>query len=170
MFSVNEYVIYGIYGVCKIIDIVEREICGRRGKFYVLKPVFEDKATVYIPVSNPELTAKMRRILSAEEIHKLIRNISSTKIVWIENEQDRKKEYSRILSGGDRSELILMIKSIYTHRQELLERKKKLHICDENFMKDAEKILYEEFAHVLNIKRSQVVPFIAEQIEVEERH
>ncbi len=167
MFSVNEYVIYGIYGVCKITGIIEREICGRRGSFYVLKPVFEDKATVYIPVSNAELTSKMRRILSSEEIYALIRSISDTQAVWIENEQERKKEYARILSGGDRRELILMIKAIYIHRGKLLEQKKKLHICDENFMKEAEKVLYEEFAHVLNIKRSQVVPFIAQQIEVE---
>ena len=32
-------------------------------------------------------------------------------------------------------------------------------------MKDAERILYEEFAYVLHIERDQVLPFITEQIE-----
>ena len=38
--------------------------------------------------------------------------------------------------------------------------------ADEKVMKEAEKMLYEEFAHVLDIRPSQVLPFIMQQIEV----
>jgi hypothetical protein len=34
-------------------------------------------------------------------------------------------------------------------------------------MRDAEDLLYAEFAHVLDIKKEQVLPFIMEQILVE---
>ena len=36
-------------------------------------------------------------------------------------------------------------------------------------MKEAEKMLYEEFAYVLNIRQDQVLPFILEQIQIEEK-
>lgn len=169
MFEVNEYVSYGASGVCRITDITEKKICGVCNKYYVLKPVFENKSTVYVPADNAQLTSKMRKVLSAEEIYQLIRSVSSESIIWIENEQERKKEYARILSAGNRSELIRMIKAVYLHKQSRLSSKKKLHISDENFLKEAERRLYEEFAHVLNIKQSQVVPFIAEQIEVNKK-
>lgn len=43
---------------------------------------------------------------------------------------------------------------------------KKLYKNDEKVMKEAEKMLYEEFAHVLDIRPDQVLPFIMQQIEV----
>jgi CarD family transcriptional regulator len=33
-------------------------------------------------------------------------------------------------------------------------------MSDEQFMRDAEKILYDEFAYVLGIKREDILPFI----------
>ncbi len=45
------------------------------------------------------------------------------------------------------------------------EGKKKLHVADENAMKDSEKMLYDEFAYVLKIERSEIIPYITEQLE-----
>lgn len=36
-------------------------------------------------------------------------------------------------------------------------------------MKDAENMLYEEFAYVLKIRKEQVLPFIMEQVQIEEK-
>ncbi len=44
-----------------------------------------------------------------------------------------------------------------------------MHIADERFLNEAEKLLYEEFAHVLQIERNQVLPFILKQIQPEEK-
>ena len=44
-----------------------------------------------------------------------------------------------------------------------------MHVADERFLNEAEKLLHEEFAHVLHIKREQVLSFIFEQIKIEER-
>ena len=40
-----------------------------------------------------------------------------------------------------------------------------MHAADENFLKEAESVLYEEFAYVLNIRREEVLPFIQHEIE-----
>ena len=64
-----------------------------------------------------------------------------------------------------------MIKALYSRQQKLLQNgKKKLHVSDERFLKEAERMLHEEFAHVLNIQRDQVLPFILEQIQVETKN
>ena len=42
-------------------------------------------------------------------------------------------------------------------------------MADERFLKDAEKMLYDEFALVLNIREEEVLPFIMEQIAVGEK-
>lgn len=46
---------------------------------------------------------------------------------------------------------------------------KKLHACDERFFRDAEKMLYEEFAAALNIDKEGVLPFILSKIKKEEQ-
>ena len=71
---------------------------------------------------------------------------------WIENEQERKAKYKEIIAKGDRRELIRLIKSVYLHGQKLKLTGKKLHVVDERFLKEAERLLYDEFAHVLKIE------------------
>lgn len=42
-------------------------------------------------------------------------------------------------------------------------------MSDERFLKEAEKMLYDEFALVLNIREDEVLPFIMKQIDIEEK-
>lgn len=88
---------------------------------------------------------------------------------WIDNENVRKERYREAIAQGDRSELIKIIKGLYQHQQELQEKGKRLHLADERLFRDAEKMLYDEFAMVLNIKREQVLPFILQQIRLEDK-
>ena len=85
--------------------------------------------------------------------------------MWIDDENKRKEFFHNILVEGDRRKLIMMIKTIYLHQQEQFKNnKRKLHISDERFFKDAEKLLYDEFAYVLGIEPHQVIDFIHKEI------
>lgn len=162
-YEVNDTVLYGIHGVCRIADIEEE----KGAVYYVLRPVYDEKAKVFVPKGNERLEKKMRRILSAEEIYQLIREMPEEESIWIQDENVRKERYKRILAEGDRRQLIRLIKTLYLQQQSQTGRGKKLYKVDEKFMKEAEKMLYEEFAHVLDIRPEQVVPFITQQIKVE---
>ena len=169
-YKVNDMVMYGTAGVCRITEISEQSFCGRGGRYYILQPVYDNRSTVFVPVDNEALTTKMHRILSAEEIYDLIRDMPDTDTIWTDNEEVRREKYKEILKGGNRRDLIRMIKTLYTRQQALLQNgKKKLRATDERFLKEAERVLHEEFAHVLNIQRDQVLPFILEQISVESK-
>ena len=138
-------------------------------RYYVLKPVYNSNSTVYVPVDNETLTAKMRRVLSAAEIYEIIRAIPSESSMWIEDENERKEKYREILQRGDRMELVRIIKALYHHQQAQRAKGKHLHTADEHFFKEAEKMLYDEFALVLQIRPDQVVPFILQQVELAEK-
>lgn len=169
LYKVHDTVLYGTHGVCTIAEITEKTLDGRTTEYYVLKSAYDDRFTIFVPVHNEALVQKMRRILSASEIYELIRSMPDEDMIWIEDESERKERYQKILSGGERKELIKLIKTLYFHQQERKENGKKLHVCDERFFQEAEKMLYEEFAHVLKIERSEVLPLILEQIQILEK-
>lgn len=156
---------YGTQGVCKIIEITEKDFMGTKKEYYVLKPMNDKAATLFAPVNNVKIEGKMRRILSEEEIYQLIESMPREKADWINNENERKESYKRIIAQGNHIELIKMIKALYLHKQEREADGKHLYLSDERFFKEAERILYDEFQYVLNIDRSELLPMIFKKIE-----
>ncbi len=165
MSRLGETVLYGTEGVCKVAEICKMKVGSKREDYYVLKPIHREGATVFVPVANEALLAKMRPILSKEEIDTLIDSVNGEETVWIEDHTERKAEFQRILTGGDRRELLGMIRSLYLHRQELIEAGKRLRTNDDQMLRDAEKLLNDEFALVLNIPQNQVAEYIRSRVE-----
>lgn len=167
-YKVNETILYGSHGVCKIEEISERKFNNKTLEYYELRPVYDEKAVLFVPVNNEKLVSKMRPVLSAAEIYALIRSMPDEDMSWIDNDGARKEKFKEILASGDRAQLIRVIKTLNRHQEAQKEKGKKLHIVDERFMKDAEKMLHAEFAYVLDIKYEDVIPFIVEELKVAE--
>ena len=166
MFRINDVIIYGSQGVCRITDIEEKTVSGAKKSYFVLKPVNDQSATFFAPTDNAHVLKKMRRLLSAEEIHKLIDAMPEEDADWITNENERKELYRKILATGDHMELIKMIKAIYAHKKAREAEGKRLHMSDENFFKDAEQILYHEFQYVLNLhSKDDLMAYIFARIQ-----
>jgi CarD family transcriptional regulator len=160
LFSVNDVVLYGIDGVCHVTGVTTKKIGGYPEKYYVLRPVSQETTTIYVPVTNEALVSRMQRLLSLDEAMELIRSVSEEETIWIEDDMKRRFAYEKILEIGDRREIFKLIKTLYLRAQELKGGKRKMHVADEKLMKEAEKRLYDEFAHVLHIEPEQVLPFI----------
>ena len=165
MVKVDDIVTYGRNGVCKVVAIEEKNLMGTKKDYLVLKPLNGDKSTFYVPVDNNNLLSKMRKLLSEDEINKLIDSMPNEKILWINNERERKERYRQIIADGNHSELIRMIKAIHFEKKDREEKGKKLHISDEIFLKEAEKILYDEFQHVLKLSECNLMSYISARIE-----
>lgn len=164
MYNVNDAVVYASYGVCQIKSIEIRDFSGEPKDYYVLQPVGDSRNTFYIPTDSEALKEKMRRVYSRSEVDELINVMPDEGFIWIDNEPQRKEAYKKIIDSGDRHELVKLIKTLYIHRKELEQQHKKPHSSDERFLKDAENVLYDEFAYVLGISRDEVVPYIREHI------
>ena len=166
MFQVNDVIIYGTQGVCKITGTEEKTVNGKKKTYFVLKPVEDQGSTIFAPTDNALALKKMRRLLTKDEIHKLMDSMRSEDAVWIANEAERKERYKGILAKGDHVELIRMIKAIYAHKKEREADGKRLHMSDERFFKDAEQILHNEFRYVLNIKdKTELMQYMLARIE-----
>jgi len=166
MFQVNDVIIYGVQGVCKIAGTEVKTVSGKKKTYFVLKPVGDQGSTIYVPTDNELVLKKMRRLLTKGEIHKLIDSMQSENAVWVENENERKEFYKNTLAKGDHLELIKMIKALYAHKKEREAEGKRLHMSDERFFKDAEQILYNEFQYVLDLRgKDDLMRYIFARIE-----
>ncbi len=169
MYQVNDSIVYGTYGVCRITEITQRSFRGNKVDYYVLKPVHDDNSTFFVPVNNEALVEKMRCILSEDEIYRILRKTAEASVSWVEDAGTRKELFQQALSQGDRGEVLALIKALHLHQEELQQKGKHLHVADERFLRDAEKMLYDEFSLVLHIDRDQVLPFILEKIRSYEK-
>ncbi|NLN81626.1 MAG: CarD family transcriptional regulator [Clostridiales bacterium] len=165
MFSIDDYVVYGTTGVCKIADIRTDCFGCEEKEYYILQPVYTKNSTLYVPTDSQTVKRKMKPILSEDEINELIRAISDEKAEWIKEDSARREKFTGIIKNGDRKELLKLIKALHLHKKDRVESGRKLNNTDENFMKTAEKLIYDEFAFVLNIKPDDVLPYIMEQIK-----
>ncbi|MGN0555881.1 MAG: CarD family transcriptional regulator [Candidatus Fimenecus sp.] len=163
MYAVNDTVMYGQSGICKITEICDRKFGRETLKYYVLRPVYGDNTVIYCPVDSDKV--HIRKLLSADEVVALIREMPAQQGDWIENDNLRKEAQTEILRRGDHKELIALIKTLYRKRTETENSGRRFHRADAEAMAQAEKILYQEFAQVLDIAPDEVVPFIIGTIE-----
>lgn len=168
MFEVGSMVLYGSDGVCTVQSVVHKDVGGVSGEYYVLEPVYRKKSTVFVPLDNERLTGRMRNILSAEELFELIEAVPQEPLLWIEDEAERKATYRGVITRGDCMELMRLVKTLKLHREKQEERGKKLHACDDRYLKTAEKMINDEFALVLGIEPDQVQAYLAERLEPRE--
>ncbi len=166
MFQVNDVIIYGAQGICKIAGTEEKTIGGKKKTYFVLKPVSDKGSTIFVPTDNELALKKMRRLLTRDEIHTLIDSMPEENALWVANENARKELYKSILARSDHLELIQMIKAIYAHKKEREAEGKRLHMSDERFFKDAEQALYNEFRYVLDLRdRDDMMSYIFARLE-----
>ena len=165
MFQVNDMVLYGTNGVCKLVDIDVRDCGGRMVEYYILKPIYASNSTVFVPVNNEKLTSKMRYVLTKEEIDEKIRLIPESSPGWIDDA--RKERFKDIVSRADTFELIQLIKTLLEHQEAVMARGKKLHVADERMLQEAEKMICDEFSYVLGISKEEVPSYITDSMKTE---
>ena len=165
MFHINDMVIYGPQGVCQIISIEEQKVNGEIRKFFVLKPKSNNGTTFYVPTWNEKALGKMRRVMSKNDVDTLIDAMPDQEPYWIENDNERKDVYTKILASGDHAATISMLQAIFIHKKERESKGKRLHMSDENFMKSAEHLLYNEWQYVLNVDQEDLMHYIFDRIQ-----
>lgn len=165
MYNVGDIVIYTLYGICTIAEETERIFNGANAKYFVLVPLSDSKTRITIPAENPIILARLHTLLSKDEALAIIEEIPFLENYWIDNDNQRKREFGDIVKGGNRKEILKMMKSIYSHAQGLKNKGRKLHVSDEQSMRDGEKLILDEFAYVLKKERSLLLEEIKSKFE-----
>ena len=169
MYSVNEKIHYGGSGICVIQEITAMRFGRTRERYYVLKPVYQNTSVIYVPVNNPQLVSKMRPVLTRSEVEALIESIDSIPTVWENDPVARKASFEALLRSNECRNLIALIKTLNVFRAERLADGKTLPVVEDTFLREAQRLLYDEFADVLNLQPSQVHDYIQRRITQEEQ-
>lgn len=159
MYSIGEVVLYGSNGVCEITEITTKKIGKDSIEYYVLKPVCSDSSTLFVPTQNEMLVSRMRVVLSSDEIKDILSQKTDNEI-WIDNKAERCEKIKEIISGGDCMKLVELIRRMHFHSKLQLKKGRRLHITDERFLKEAEKMVCDEVSVVLHIDRNDVLPLV----------
>lgn len=165
MYSIGDRVMYGIHGVCEITDMEQRCVDRRRIMYFVLEPLDQTGARFLVPSENEAALRKLRRIMSREELDAMLSSDAVREDAWIADENQRKQHYRELITSGDRLSLLRMVRTLHQHKQHQAAAGRKFHLCDDNFLRDAEKLLSAEFSLILGIQPEQVGEYILSALE-----
>lgn len=162
----GDYVSYSCSGVCLIDDIRQEAPVGKGEPktFYILKPVADNGATIFVPTSSPVLLARMQRLPNKEEVDAMILATKEEEMAWIDDRKVRSAAFQTILKACDLKDLLGLVACIYRKRSQLTAQGKKLSSSDESTLRRAEGLIENEFSFVLQLKGDQVGAYIREKL------
>lgn len=166
MYQCGDKVLYGVHGICEIIAVEPRKIEKKVIEYYVLEPIEQHGTRYYVPKNNKCALSKLKPMLTLEELKTILSKVKSHEIAWISDEGQRKQRYKDLITSGDRVALIEMIHALHKHKQQQATAGRKFHLCDENFLRDAEKLLTVEISLVLDLPQSEVADYIIDILTV----
>lgn len=165
MYEKGQYIVYGIRGVCEIVDITTMERPGSpEGRlYYVLRPCCQKNSKIVAPVDST-LTVT-RPVMSRDEALELIDGMENVPELSVTNDKLREERYKEALKTCDCHVWISMLKALYQRRRERLARGKRLTDLDERYFRTAEENLYSELSMALGIAREDMAEYIKERVE-----
>ncbi len=164
MFEVGDVIVYGSNGVCRVKSISPSKDQKEKGRlYYELSPVYRD-CVIYTPADNQKVF--MRPVISREDAEALIDEIPSICAQGYHNRVLRQltEHYEEAIRSHDCRELVRMLMSLYSKRQELESQKRKFGLVDERYMKRAEELLHGELAVALGLEIEEVQPYIEQRV------
>ena len=151
MIEIGQQVIYGIHGVCSVIGVQQQRSGGKQVEYLILEPMNQTGSRFLIPTHNAAAISKVQKILSWDELDRILHSEEVQRNCWTEDEGKRKLVYRELISSGDRVQLMAMVHTLYMHKSKQSAAGRKVHLCDENFLRDAEKLLCSEIAFVMDM-------------------
>jgi len=158
MYELGSLILYGRTGVCRVEEIKSDAATG--AVYYVLQPLYQS-CSITIPANNPKVFT--RPIISRAQALDLISRMPSLEAEPYHNRNlnQLRTYYLEHLDCRSCESLACLAKSIFLKRKQAEQQKKKFGVIDERFLKEAENLLFGEFAAALEIERSEVENYIA---------
>ena len=163
MFKVNDLIMYGGTGVCKVTAITTNEFDGQDKLYYILEPVYQ-AGIIYAPVDNKKVF--MRPVMSESEANDVIDRMPgvSSEVFKSSSTQQLSKHYQSVIDRHNTDDLIMLTKSIRRKMNDAISQNRHLGQIDKRFMKRAEDLLFGELAAALCIPREDVVGYIENRL------
>ena len=125
-YQINDTVMYGADGVCIISEITERKIGTEIHKYYILKPVYDNKSTIMVPFANEHLVGKMKELLNGDEIRLALETAQKAEFDNVEDDSLQKEAFHNAIDNSDLLGLLRLTKALYERRKIQEEKGKRL--------------------------------------------
>ena len=145
MYKINDVCVYK-RDVCKVVGKQKSPLNGEM--CYILVPYYQADGTIkmQVPVSNK--SGNIRDILTKKEIDKLIKETPD--IASLPSKPaNMKSQYTSLLKGTEITDLICIMKTSYGRNKVRQDQNKKAASVDDEYLKKAEKYLFEEMSVAL---------------------
>ncbi|MEK7692528.1 MAG: CarD family transcriptional regulator [Bdellovibrionota bacterium] len=135
MFKVGENAVYPAHGVTVVKRIEERDVAGKKKKFYVLQ-VLENQMTIMVPTENADAVG-LRGIISdldVKRVYKILkeRDVKIDQTTW----NRRYREYMEKIKTGSVFEIAEVLRNLF-----LLRHSKDLSFGERKMLDQAKLLL-----------------------------
>lgn len=165
MFSVGDYIIYGVEGVCQVEQAGKLNVAGldKNREYYRLRPFYHG-GTIYTPVDG---RAVMRPVITRAELEALLPSLRTLPpLDDVPADSRAAGEYYRtVLLRHDCLTLLRLCRTLYTKQAALAASRRSVSSTELRSWKMAEEMLYGEFGFALDMPPAQVKSFLMEQMQ-----
>jgi len=164
MYQYGQVLVYGPHGACRVLELQHQQQSGKTVTYLVLEPLWQTGARFMVPTHNEVAMAKLRPLLTRRELEELPMSATAQQNEWVPDEGQRKMLYRELIGGTDRVKLLGMMISVMRHKEIQALNGRKCHICDENFLRDAERVLCGEIGAVLELDHAAAKAWLYEKL------
>ena len=164
VFAQGEHIVYGVNGVCRVEEVCSSPFDKSDPRtYYLLVPLHHPAgSTIYTPVDNRHVP--MRRLMTPEEIDRLIAAIPRIGVLTVPAEKKRREVYRAVIEELRPEGYVSVIKTVRARHAELTAAHKHFPVSDMEYGRLAKHLLYSECAQVLGMDEQGVEAYIAQRL------
>lgn len=155
-FNVGDQVIHWIYGLGEIIQVDEKVLSGRSGKYYVVQT---RDLTLWVPL-NKSGEQSLRLPTPAEDFQKLFRLLASPGEMLSDDRLMRKTHLTELLRDGTLESICKVIRDLVHYK-----RSNKINENDKSILERAWKSLVSEWSFILSVPTHKAERDLRELLE-----
>ncbi|MCT4566522.1 MAG: CarD family transcriptional regulator [Maledivibacter sp.] len=158
MFNIGDKVVYPMHGAGIIESIEEKEILGKKRKYYILRLPLRNMK-VMIPLDNVE-TMGLRDIISEKEVEQVLAVLNDDESKMPQNWNRRYRANMDKIKSGDIYEVAIVVRNLM-----LRDREKGLSTGERKMLNNAKQILVSELVLVNDADEISVEDLINEAVQ-----
>ncbi len=158
MFNIGDKIVYPMHGAGIIEGIEEKEILGKKRKYYVMKMPMGDMK-VMVPIDNME-DIGIREIINNGEVEQVLAVLGDDKTKMPQNWNRRYRANMDKIKSGDVYEIASVVRNLI-----IRDREKGLSTGERKMLNNAKQMLVSEIVLAKELEEGEVERLIEEVVQ-----
>lgn len=161
MFNVGDKVVYPMHGAGIIEGIEEKEILGKKRKYFIMRMPIGDMK-VMVPVDNVE-DVGVREIINSEDMDRVISILKGNKTSMPQNWNRRYRINMDKIKSGDVFEIAAVVRNLL-----MMDMEKGLSTGERKMLSSAKQMLLSEMVLVADLDIEKIEQLVIEAVKCQE--